>query len=123
MGKILIVDDSATQRKKQRDLLEAFGYEVLEASNGAEGIEKYNSFKNEISLILCDINMPEMDGFEMLSVLQNSLKEKPIPIFMVTTESTPDMKSKGKSLGVRAWVTKPYQEQKLLAAIEKVLKP
>ena len=81
----------------------------------------YNQFKNEIILIFCDVNMPEMDGFEMLTNLQDSLKANPIPIFMVTTESTPEMKSRGKSLGIRAWVTKPYLEDKLLIAIKKVL--
>ncbi len=114
--KILIVDDSESQRFRLRADLEAFGYKVIEGSNGNEGLEQIS--KNpDITLIICDINMPGMDGLTMCSKIPPA--PHPPPVFMLTSEATPELKNTGKQFGVRAWITKPYVTDKLLVAIEK----
>ena len=119
MPKILIVDDSETTRLQLFHDLKNEHYDVIEAENGLEGIDK---IKNEIgiNLIICDVNMPKMDGLTMLSKVKDTIKDQ-IPVFMLTTESTIEMKQKGKENGVLAWIIKPYKKEMLLGAIKKVL--
>lgn len=119
--KILIVDDSETVRMQLKKDLEAEKYTVIEARNGAEGIEVLN--KNpDVKLIISDVNMPVMDGLEMTKQIQRTQKFKGLPVFILSTESTPDMKAKGRSVGVTAWISKPYVTEKLLASVGKIAK-
>ena len=120
MAKILLVDDSETLRTQVKKVLEKNGYEVVEGGNGLEGLEQIKAH-SDIALILCDVNMPEMDGLTMIEKLAADTSAKKTPIFMLTTESSMDMKTRGKAAGVMAWVTKPFVEEKILAAIKKVL--
>ncbi|MBF0316082.1 MAG: response regulator [Oligoflexia bacterium] len=121
MAKILIVDDSETVRDQLKDTLTKNGHNVVEGVDGALG---YQTFKEnpDVALILCDVNMPNMNGIAMCEkiFLDAAIAKKP-PIFMLTTESDPELMSKGKSFGVIAWITKPYVEAKLLTAITKIL--
>jgi len=120
MAKILIVDDSETLRSQLRKALEEAGHEVVEGYDGVNGLETLNS-NPDVELILCDVNMPEMDGLTMLGKVSENDSFNKIPIFMLTTESNADMKEKGKAVGVKAWVTKPFVPEKLLGAVKKVL--
>ena len=120
MAKILVVDDSETLREHVKNVLKGAGHEVVEAENGLVGLAQLKN-NNGIQLILCDVNMPEMDGITMCSKVFENADLKTIPIFMLTTESSPELKERGKSYGVKAWVTKPFKEEILLAAIKKVL--
>ena len=120
MAKILIVDDSETLRSQLRKALEEAGPEVVEGYDGVNGLETLNS-NPDVQLILCDVNMPEMDGLTMLGKVAENDSFNKIPIFMLTTESNADMKEKGKAVGVKAWVTKPFVPEKLLGAVKKVL--
>ena len=120
-AKILIVDDSATARMQLKKDLQVNGYEVVEGRDGVEGLELLT--KNpDAKLVITDINMPVMDGLQMSKQIKDSPNFKSIPIFVLSTESTQEMKAKGKEVGVLAWITKPYAADKLLLAIGQVLK-
>ena len=120
MGKILIIDDSQSTRMKLRTFLETCNHVCVEAGNGFEALERLKE-NQDYDLIICDVNMPEMDGLTMLGKVAENDTFNKIPIFMLTTESNADMKEKGKAVGVKAWVTKPFVPEKLLGAVKKVL--
>lgn len=121
MAKILVIDDSEVQRIQLRHDLEGAKHQVIEAVNGQNGIDQAQK-NSDIDLILCDYNMPGMDGLTMCANLKSMTILPQAPIFMITTETLANMKSEGKKLGVIAWITKPYKADKLLSAIEIVLK-
>jgi len=121
MAKILVVDDSEVQRIEMRDALEAGGHKVIEAGDGTEGLEKLAA-NADIDLIITDLNMPKMDGLTMCKAIQALALAKPIPIFMLTTESAAELKTSGKAAGVVLWAIKPFAVDKILMAIDKVLK-
>lgn len=119
MSKVIVIDDSETIRTQLKKDLEAAGYSIVEAVDGIEG---YNTVKdhNDALLILCDVNMPKMDGVTLVQKLKTDLSNK-VPIVMLTTESNDDMRVKGKEAGVVAWVVKPYKAEKLVPAIKKII--
>ena len=119
MAKILVVDDSEMLRSQLKKVLSDAGHQVVEAVDGLNGIEVLEA-NRDVKLILCDVNMPRMDGISMCQKIHADAALGKIPIFMLTTESNPDMKAKGKEAGVIAWITKPFVEDKLIAAVNKV---
>ncbi len=119
MAKILIVDDSETVRSQLRKDLESHGHIVNEALDGLDGIQQLAKHR-ETELIICDVNMPRMDGLSMCGKINMDPDNANVKVFMLTTEASADMKLKGKSAGVNAWITKPYILDKLLLAIQKV---
>lgn len=120
MKKILIVDDSSMIRLIVSKATRKAGYDVVEASNGQEGIEQL--LKNDdISLILCDINMPVMDGLTMIKNLKEYDDFKYIPIVMLTTETDEKLKQQGRDLGVKAWMVKPFNEKTFIKAMMKLI--
>ena len=122
MANILIVDDSETVRAQLRGDLESAGYVVFEAGNGIEGLAALDgNNKYNIDLIFCDVNMPEMDGLTMCKEIHKNTLLCNIPIFMLTTQTSPSMKAEGKAAGVVAWIIKPYQKAGVLAGLAKVL--
>jgi len=121
MPKVMIVDDSETLRLSVKKMLESGGLEVLEADNGAKGLEVFRNNSEVIKLILTDYNMPEMDGIAMVRKIREIPKGGEVAVFMLTTESSPDLKSLGKEANVKAWVTKPFNEEKLIVAIKKMM--
>ncbi len=120
MAKILVVDDSEMVRGQLKKVLSDAGYQVLDAGDGVQGMEVLAGNK-DVSLIFCDVNMPRMDGVTMCKKVHANADLARIPIFMLTTESNPEMKVQGKEVGVVAWITKPFVDDKLLAAVSKVL--
>jgi two-component system, chemotaxis family, chemotaxis protein CheY len=121
MKKILIVDDSETLRIQLKKDLEQAQYLVVEASDGVHGMEILDA-NRDTSLIICDINMPRMDGISMCSKIKEKPEFKSLPILMMTTESSAELKAKGKEIGVLAWITKPYSAEKLIGVLGKILK-
>ena len=120
MAKILVVDDSEIARVQVKiDLIEA-DHEVFEAENGIKGLEVLSANKG-IQLIISDVNMPEKDGLSMCEEIHGNSELNKIPIIMLTTQSSVEMKTKGKSNGVVAWINKPHQAKSLIAGIEKIL--
>jgi two-component system chemotaxis response regulator CheY len=121
MFKILVVDDAETQRFQLKKDLEAAAYEVVEAYDGLHGLLIIDE-NPDISVIICDVNMPVMDGITMCSKIKEAGKLPGVPIFMLTTEASAEMKQTAKQLGVRAWITKPFVATKLVEAVGKVIK-
>ncbi|MFH0975501.1 MAG: response regulator [Spirochaetota bacterium] len=117
-GNILVVDDSNAIRKAIRFILEKEGFTVTEASNGVDCLEKINP---EINLVISDINMPEMDGIELLKRIRESGQYKFIPLIILTTVAQEEMKQKGKEMGATAWLIKPFKPEELLNIIKKVV--
>ena len=121
MAKILIVDDSDTLRMQLRDVLESEGHTIIEGVHGVDGLAKAQE-NPDIELLISDYNMPEMDGVVMCKKVRELPAFKSIPMFMLTTESTSELKALGKEVGVMAWIVKPFNEEKLKAVVQKVLK-
>lgn len=119
MAKIMIVDDSESLRDQLKKSLEGAGHQVIEGCDGVDGLEKLQA-NPDIRLVLCDVNMPRMDGLTMCQKARELPVFSRLPVVMLTTEANPEMKARGKEAGVLAWITKPYVESKLLAAVEKI---
>ena len=116
---ILAVDDSASIRQMVSFTLKGAGYEVVEAADGQEGLDKAKS-KN-IDLILTDQNMPRMDGLSLVRALRGMPQYRSTPILILTTESSDAMKNQGKAAGATGWLVKPFDPAKLLEVVKKVL--
>lgn len=116
---ILVVDDSSTMRQQLRMFLLRSGFHVIEASNGAEGIEQARAMP--VDLVICDVNMPVMNGIEMLKAIRQLPNHQKTPVFVLTTESVGSMVQEGKAAGATAWIVKPFKPEILLKGIQKVL--
>lgn len=120
MGKtILTIDDSKAVREMVVFTLEPEGYEVVEAENGAEGLERLRAARP--ALVITDLNMPIMNGLEFIERARIDALGSGIPIVMLTTESAPDMKAKGKAAGATGWINKPFDADRLIAVTKKLL--
>ncbi|HCH25235.1 MAG TPA: response regulator [Oceanospirillaceae bacterium] len=119
MTKILAVDDSASMRQMVVFTLQSAGYEVVEASDGLLALDAAKS--GSFDLVLSDVNMPNMDGIALVRELRQLDAYKYTPILMLTTETAGDKKMAGKSAGATGWVVKPFNPDKLLATIKKVI--
>ena len=121
MGKtILTADDSASMRQMVSFTLKGAGYEVVEAVDGKEGLSMISQTK--VDMIITDLNMPNMDGIEMIRNVRAMPQYKFIPIILLTTESQDGKKKEGKAAGATGWITKPFKPEQLLAVVKKVLK-
>ena len=115
---ILIVDDSGSFRQVVRMALQRAGYEVVEAVDGKDAITKLDGRK--LHLMVCDVNMPNMDGLSFVRHVKTTAAYKFTPIIMLTTESQEAKKAEGRAAGVRAWITKPFQPSQLVDAAAKL---
>ncbi len=120
MKKILVIEDNTDVRENTADILALSNYEVATAENGRIGVVKAKSFKPDI--ILCDIMMPVMDGFEVLQILGKERATAGIPFIFLTAKSEKADFRKGMTLGADDYLTKPFEEKDLLEAIESRLK-
>jgi two-component system chemotaxis response regulator CheY len=118
MGKkILIVDDSRTIRQQVSFTLTKGGYQVVEAEDGVIGIDQLG--KNpDIALIISDVNMPNMDGIEMVEKMKSA--GTTVPIVMLTTEGAADLIERAKAAGAKGWLVKPFKPDQLIAAVGKL---
>ena len=120
MKKILVIDDSETIRQQVRQALAATGYEIIEAVDGLDGLEKLRAM-NDLDMALCDVNMPRLNGLEMIAEVQRSgLK---IPILMLTTEGQPSLIKRARESGAKGWIVKPFKPELLVAAVTKLVEP
>lgn len=119
MKQILIVDDSRTVRDSLKFFLKEGGYEVLQGSDGVEALEVLKTATPD--LIITDVNMPNMDGLTLLENIRASEAHKFTPVLVLTTESQSTIMDKGKALGATGWIVKPFDSEKVLAVIKKVL--
>jgi len=118
MPRILVIDDAKTMRDALKDLLIPAGFEVVEAENGEQGLERIS--QHAIDLVISDLNMPGMDGLTMCKHIKEQGYQT--PIFMLTTQTSPELKARAKEHGVVAWIVKPHKDEILLGGIRKVLK-
>ena len=116
---VLTVDDSASIRQMVAFTLKSAGYTVVEAADGQEGLDKAKA--NTVNLVLTDQNMPKMDGLTLIKTLRGLPQYKSVPILMLTTESSDAMKAQGKASGATGWLVKPFDPQKLLEVVKKVI--
>ncbi len=117
--KILIIDDSAVFRKIVVVHLKSANYDLVEAVDGVDALEKLS--KNSVDLIVCDMNMPNMDGIAFIKKVKEDPDHKFTPIIMLTTESQEQKKIEGLAAGARVWLTKPFNPEELLTTIKKLL--
>ena len=117
---ILTVDDSASVRQMVGFTLKRAGYEVVEAVDGKDGLVKLS--QSGVNMIITDLNMPNMDGIEMIRNVRAMAQFKFIPIILLTTESQASKKQEGKKAGATGWIIKPFKQDQLLTVVKKVLK-
>jgi two-component system chemotaxis response regulator CheY len=120
MKRVLVVDDSATIRQQVSLALKQAGYEVLEAVDGLDGSQKIAA-DPRIVAVICDINMPRMDGLAMVEKVQAD-KSRPAPaIIMLTTEGSSELMQRAKKAGAKGWMIKPFKAELLVAAVTKLV--
>lgn len=115
---VMTVDDSMTVRKILSDTLSDAGYQVIEANDGSEAIEKLKS--SPIDLLVTDLNMPRTNGIELIRHVRQQPGNRFMPIIMLTSESQEDLKKEGKGAGASGWVTKPFRPEQLLSVVKMV---
>ena len=116
---ILAVDDSASIRQMVSFTLRGAGYEVVEAVDGQDALDKAKN--HDVNLILTDVNMPRMDGLALVKSLRGLPRYKTAPILMLTTESSDVMKAQGRASGASGWLVKPFDPKRLVEVVRKVI--
>ncbi|ALT78256.1 MULTISPECIES: response regulator [unclassified Roseateles] len=115
---ILVIDDSGSFRTVVKLALQKAGYTVIEAVDGQDAVGKLTGAK--INLIVCDVNMPNMDGLTFLRHVKTLPTYKFTPVIMLTTESQESKKAEGREAGAKAWITKPFQPSQLVDAVNRL---
>jgi two-component system chemotaxis response regulator CheY len=115
---VLVIDDSEPIRTQVGHALRGAGYEVLEAADGLMGAFAIREHAADICLVVCDINMPRLDGLEMLEVLRGQFPS--LPVLMLTTESRVDKVDRAKKAGAKGWMIKPFKPEHLVEAVNKL---
>ena len=118
---IMIVDDSSSLRTVVNSALNRAGYDVIEAVDGEDGLAKLDGRK--INLIVCDVNMPRLNGIEFVARVKQHPRYKFTPVIMLTTEGQEAKKEQGRAAGAKAWIVKPFNPPVLLDAISKLVLP
>lgn len=119
MRKVLIVDDSVSMRQMVSFTLRQGGFEVIEAQHGQDALDKLKA--GPVDLIITDLNMPVMDGITLIQNVRKLPAMKTRPILMLTTEGLAAKKEQGKAAGATGWIVKPFDPDKLLLTVAKVL--
>lgn len=119
MAQILVVDDSSTVRNEVCDFLTKNGLNVISAVDGRDGLVKLKG-DPQVKLIVTDVNMPNMDGLTMAEKIRSELGNQAVNIVMLTTESSPIMKERGKAAGVKGWIVKPFKGDAVIATFKKL---
>lgn len=119
---ILTVDDSTSVRLAVSQTLTKAGFDVLEAVDGRDALDTLDRLECDLSLILCDLNMPNMNGLEAIRRIREHPAGKFLPIVMLTTESRKDIRDQGKLAGASGWITKPFDADDLLSVVRRFLR-
>ncbi len=115
---VLTVDDSKTMRDMVSFTLKNAGYTMFEAEDGVKGLEVVNG--NKLDLIITDLNMPNMNGLDLIRNIRKNSAYATVPILMLTTEGDANKKAEGKEAGASGWIVKPFQPEKLVEVVKKV---
>ena len=116
---ILSVDDSASIRQMVKMTLAGAGYDVVEACDGSDALGLARS--KRVSMVVTDLNMPNMDGLGLIRELRKLPEYTGVPILFLTTESDEQKKIQAKAAGATGWITKPFRQDQLLAVVKKVI--
>ncbi|TXY31053.1 response regulator [Vibrio mimicus] len=119
MARVLAVDDSISIRQMVSHTLQDAGYEVETATDGRDALTKAQ--KSRFDVIISDVNMPVMSGFEFVKAVRMQSQYKFTPILMLTTETSPEKKQEGKAVGATGWLVKPFNPETLLKTLQRVL--
>ena len=119
MKKVLVVDDSPSVRQQVGMALRQAGFDVVEAGDGADGAARID--QNDIAAVICDVNMPRMNGLEMLEKVKSNAKHAALPVLMLTSEGQPALMERAKKAGAKGWIVKPFKAELLVAAIKKLV--
>jgi two-component system chemotaxis response regulator CheY len=120
MARILAVDDSASMRQMVELTLKSAGHDVLTASDGDEAL-KLASSGAPVDLVITDVNMPNMDGISLVRELRQLPQYKGVPLLVLTTEASVERKMEGKQAGATGWIVKPFNPERMLETVAKVL--
>ena len=120
MKRILAVDDSASVRQMVHFTLQSAGYDVVDAVDGKDGLDKAG--KNKFDMIITDLNMPNLDGIGLISAVRKLPGYSFVPILMLTTESQAEKKDAGRKAGATGWIVKPFNAEQLTGVLQKLLK-
>lgn len=118
---IMVIDDSVSLREVVGISLRTAGYDVIEACDGRDALSKLNGRK--VQLMICDVNMPVMDGISFVKEVKRLPNHRFVPIIMLTTESRESRKVEGQLAGAKAWVVKPFRPEQMLRAVSKLILP
>ena len=118
MARILVVDDSTTMRQMVSFTLQDAGHEVTEAADGIAALAEAKGRK--FDLVITDVNMPGMNGIDLVKSLRELADFKFTPILVLTTEAGQDVKAKGREVGATGWIVKPFNPVKLVEAVRRV---
>ncbi len=110
---VLVVDDSSTVRQQVATALKQAGFAIVEAADGQEGLATVDS-NRDIAMVVCDVNMPNMNGLEMVEKVKSKPENKALPILMLTTEGQPSMIKRAKEAGASGWIVKPFDANQLV---------
>nr|WP_184000906.1 response regulator [Stakelama sediminis] len=116
--RILTVDDSASMRALLRHALTEQGFAVEQADDGVSALEWLEG--NDVDVVITDINMPRLDGFGLIERLRAGGRHRDRPILVLTTESSDEKKARARSAGATGWIVKPFDAEKLSAAVRRV---
>ena len=116
----LVVDDSASMRQLITFTMQDDGYDVLLAENGKDALDKLGNTK--VDMVITDLNMPDMDGIELITYLRGMPDYKFVPIIMLTTEAQEEKKKQGKAAGASGWIVKPFTPEQLRSVVKKFIK-
>ncbi len=117
--KILSVDDSASVRQMVTFALETAGYQTAQAADGKEALAYLKG--SPVDMIITDLNMPNLNGIELIKQVRTLPGFKFVPIVLLTTESEDAKKAEGKAAGATGWIVKPFKQDQLLAVVKKLL--
>jgi two-component system, chemotaxis family, chemotaxis protein CheY len=117
---VLVIDDSRAIRQQVGDALATAGYAILGAEDGIQGLLRLSE-QRDIAMVICDINMPHMNGLEMLAKLKADPSNAALPVLMLTTEGKADMIQQAKRSGAKGWIVKPFKVDQLVAAVRKII--
>lgn len=120
---VLIVDDSSSLRAVVKIALVRAGYEVLEAGDGKDALAKLDKAVSKVHLIVCDVNMPNLDGIGFLKAVKQHPRHRFCPVIMLTTEDEEAKMQQGRAAGAKAWIIKPFNPPQLLDAVSKLIQP
>lgn len=115
---VLAIDDSRTMRNLLSAALGRVGYEVDLAEDGRDGLERFAN--SDPDVVITDINMPNLDGFGFIEAARELARDRLVPILVLTTESAPELRARARKAGATGWIVKPFDDEKLVWAIERV---